>query len=31
MNYSSTHKDHEACMVKSSASFHMTLHIDWFF
>jgi hypothetical protein len=27
---SSTHVDHEACLVDSGASFHMTPHREWF-
>eukprot|EP00253_Pinus_taeda_P016229 PITA_16229 len=27
---SSTHVDHEALLIDSSASFHFTLHIEWF-
>lgn len=28
--YSSTHVDHEAWLIDSSVSFHMTLHREWF-
>ena len=28
---SSTHVDHEACLIDSGASFHFTPHIEWFY
>jgi hypothetical protein len=30
LDSSRTHADHEACLVDSSASFHMTPHREWF-
>jgi hypothetical protein len=30
LDYSGTHVDHEAWLVDSGASFHMTPHREWF-
>jgi len=30
LSSSSTHVDHEACLIDSSASFHFTPHREWF-
>jgi hypothetical protein len=31
LDSSSTHADHEACLVESGASFHMTPHKEWLY